>query len=369
MKAFVRHAVMLLAATATCQAGIAMAEEFRWASGGNQPATLVGEEKAAAPAQSPCGSCGPASCYEDSCGGTSCDSGCGSCCELGCDDCPAVGIVGFVGFDSFKGISDLDGSSNYGAVTGINGAAPLPILTDYGLDWQAGISYGVYDFDGRVTLLDAGRSQQQMFVTTGLFHKAKCDRRLSYGLVYDWMYNENWGLFGNSPTLGQWRGQVEYALSGCNAVGVYGSVRDLGARESLVLGQTRGVIENRAISQVNLFWHHKFCTGADSWLWVGLPERSRLDGDGSLGDCIVGANVQAPLGERLALYANGQYMHPSAAASAGASVEAGWDVGMGIVWYFGGNAISHAINGGCNTPYLPVANNSTFLVDQDAGVL
>jgi len=36
---------------------------------------------------------------------------------------------------------------------------------------------------------------------------------------------------------------------------------------------------------------------------------------------------------------------------------------MGIVWYFGGNARSNAINGKCNLPYLPVANNSTFLTD------
>ena len=25
-----------------------------------------------------------------------------------------------------------------------------------------------------------------------------------------------------TPTLGQWRGQIEYALSGCNAVGIWG---------------------------------------------------------------------------------------------------------------------------------------------------
>ena len=38
---------------------------------------------------------------------------------------------------------------------------------------------------------------------------------------------------------------------------------------------------------------------------------------------------------------------------------------MGVVWYFGGHAVSHSINGACWLPYMPVANNSTFLVDQN----
>ena len=33
----------------------------------------------------------------------------------------------------------------------------------------------------------------------------------------------------------------------------------------------------RALSQVNLFWHHKFCSGADSWVWVGVPDHGRYD--------------------------------------------------------------------------------------------
>lgn len=363
MKAFVRHAVMLLAATATCQAGIAMADDYRWLSGGNQPATLVGEEKAAAPAQSPCGECGQNSCYEDSCYG-GCGDGCGSCCDLGCDACPGRGIIGFAGFDSFKGVSDLSGPSNFGAVAGLNSALPVPGLSDYGIDWQIGMSYGVYDFDGRFTTENPAQAQQQIFVTTGFFHKACGDQRLSYGVVYDWMINNNWGFLGSAPTLGQWRGQVEYAVSGCDAFGVYGSVRDLASQQAFLITQRAFLADTRAISQVNLFWHHKFCTGADSWLWVGLPERDRLDGDGSLGDWIVGANVQAPLSDRLALYGNAQYMRPSGVAGSGTSLEADWNVGMGIVWYFGGHAISNSINGRCNLPYMNVANNSTFMVDQ-----
>jgi hypothetical protein len=138
-------------------------------------------------------------------------------------------------------------------------------------------------------------------------------------------------------------------------------VRDRNSRQTVLIG----VVQSRAISQANLFWHHKFDMGADSWLWVGFPEQTTLGfGGGSLGDWMVGATVQAPLSDRLALYANGSYFRPSAAAGVPALIDSGYDVSMGIVWYFGRHAVSHSINGACWLPYMPVANNSTFLVDQ-----
>jgi hypothetical protein len=286
---------------------------------------------------------------------------------MGCEDGPAVGIVGIFGFDAFKGISDSVLQSNFGPVLGVNTAAPLFGLAEYGFGWQTGITYGVYDFDGRIEdapTTNTRESQQQIFVTTGFYRKAGADQRLSFGVVYDWMFNTEWGSFGTSPNLGQWRGQVEYALSNSNGVGFYGCLRDLRALEEVV----RVPVDTRPISQVNMFWHHKFDEGADSWLWVGIPERDRLSGDGSLGDWIVGANIQVPLSEKLALYGNAQYMHPSQSAGEVASVESTWNVGAGVMWYLGGHARSQSLNGKCWTPYLPVANNSTFLVDQHVGI-
>ena len=67
------------------------------------------------------------------------------------------------------------GARNFGAVTTLNVGVPIPGLHDYGLGWQTGIGYGVYDFDGRITGTDTARSQQQTFVTTGFFRKANCD--------------------------------------------------------------------------------------------------------------------------------------------------------------------------------------------------
>jgi hypothetical protein len=355
MRTFVRHAVVLLALAAMCQARIARAEDLHWISEGNPSASLIGDEKAA-PAKD-----AAAATNGSICGSTACSNNACGCIDAGCDECPRAGIVGFAGLDSFKGISDAFLNSNFGVVGGVNSAIPL---MESGISWQLGMSYGIYDVDGRVTLENAAQTQQQAFITTGFFHKAHDDQRLSYGIVYDWMLNNNWGILGTDPTMGQWRGQIEYALSSCNSVGVWGTARDLGARTYAEGGTL--LVENRAMSQVNMFWHHKFATGADSWLFVGLPERDRLNGDGSLGDWTIGANVQVPLSESLALYANGSYFRPSQAAGVEAQVENGYDVGMGVVWYFGRHAVSHSLNGACGLPYMSVANNTSFLVDQRA---
>ena len=69
MKTFVRLAVALLAITVVCQASLALAEDYYWASGSGQPASLTGQEKAAGQGQSACNSCNQASCCpEQSCG-------------------------------------------------------------------------------------------------------------------------------------------------------------------------------------------------------------------------------------------------------------------------------------------------------------
>jgi hypothetical protein len=294
---------------------------------------------------------------------------------MGCENCPPYCVTASFGLDSFKGTSDGSWEDNFGAVMGINSAMPVPGLSEYGIGWQLGMSYGVYDLDGWGEGGDVSSPtcQQQTFVTTGFFHKANCNQHLSFGVVYDWMINTEWGEYGTHPTLGQWRGQVEYAVSCNNAFGFWGCVRDREAVQTFqYAGQTLptiGTITNRGVSQVNLFWHHKFCQGADSYLYVGVPQQDRLDGDGSLGCLTLGASAQVPLTDRLALYVNGSYLRPSSAAGGSAAVDQGYDVSIGVKWYFGGHAATHAINGGCWQPYMPVGNNSNFLVDQTHPVL
>jgi hypothetical protein len=370
MKMFVRHAVTLIAITVACQAGQVLAEEYYWVSGNDQTNAQAVSDKTPGQVQSGCNSCQACNAC-DPCGGLGCD----------CDCDRRFGVIGTFGLDTFKGVSDGT-TGNFGAVTGLNSGLLLPGAEDLGLGWQTGFSYGIYDFDGRLAGEDVtAHSQQQTFVTTGLYRKAKGDQRVSFGLVYDWMVNTGWGEYGVNNTLGQWRGQVEYALSECNGIGVWGTKNDLGSErvyEGLIADT---LVTNRALSQINLFWHHKFCGGADSWLYTGvIADRKRLDqtratGGGSLGEWTIGATVQVPLTERLALYANGAYMHPSCAAGPSgsatplASIDASYNVSMGVAWYFGCHARSHSLQGKCYEPYMPVANNSNFLVDQSAATL
>lgn len=356
MKTLVRCLVTLMAITVGCQAGLALAEDFYWASSTDQTANAAGAEKTAGQGQSAWSSC---------CPDQSCDA-CSPCVGgLGCEAEPAFGIVGAAGLDSFRNIADKT-QSNFGEVTSLNAGLLIPGAEDFGLGWQSGISYGVYDFDGRITGGDdPARTQQQVFVTTGFYRKAGCDQRVSFGLVYDWMLNNEWGYYGRTPTLGQWRGQIEYAVTECNGVGVWGAQRDLGSRQV----DRPYTYENRAISQLNVFWHHKFaCTAADSWLWFGIPDHGRMnqtpEGGGSLGDWTIGAAVQVPLSDRLAVYANGSYMHPSAAAGYYASIDNTYDLSVGVAWYFGGHARSCSLFGKGFIPYMPLANNSNFLVEQ-----
>ena len=273
MRTFLRNAAALAAFAAICQAGLALAEDFQWVSGGDRPTGMVSNEKVM-------GSGAP--------GGSvaCCDDPCQACCGLsGCDACPPYGIVGFAGFDSFKGISDGDFQSNFGAVSGINAAVPFPGLRDYGIGWQLGMSYGIYDFDGRTTL-NTDQSQEQVFITTGFFRKAGECQRLSFGLVYDWMVNNNWGEYATAPTLGQWRGQFEWAFTDCNSVGTWGCVRDRWSQQVVDADITA---KTRPISQINMFWHHKFQEScASTYLWFGFTQRDRLSGEGSLGDWVVG---------------------------------------------------------------------------------
>lgn len=294
---------------------------------------------------------------------TACDDGsCVSCRNLipDCQDCPRFGFLAFTGADTFRSIVDGDFQSNFGSVTGANAAAPFPGSEELGLGWQLGASYGVYDFSGRSSSMShPNGAQQQIFITAGFFRRGNAGQRLSFGMAYDWMINHNYGFMAASPTLGQWRGQAEWAFSGLNSLGVWATVRDRGFDR-----ETReNSLQLRPLSQLDVFWHHKFVQGADSWFYVGLPTVKKLGGLGTLGNVIVGGSAQVPLSSQLAMYANAMYMWPSASPGPVAATQDAYNVGVGLAWYPGRNARTRTVNGGCWLPYLPLANNSNFLVD------
>ena len=292
-------------------------------------------------------------------------------CQTSCCD-PVIGLDVFGGVDAFRGVSDLARTSNFGAVAGINAGMLLPgSAGEHGFGWQLGTSVGDYDLDGK-GLADAN-SLGQYFVTTGFFRKTQCDKGWSYGIVYDWMITTNWGVFDQQATMSQWRAQMEYSFSRCDSVGVYGTLRDM------TYVNAPAALIDRSINQVDLFWDHKFCTGADVRVWVGIPEQDTIaafPATGGIGDFIVGMDAEAPLSDRISLYAGWEYMAPSVGAfHNGAALET-YDVSVGLVWHPGRCHCNCGCDSGCNVacpaasaPYLSLGNNSNFLVDQNRNTL
>jgi hypothetical protein len=195
------------------------------------------------------------------------------------------------------------------------------------------------------------------------------------------MVTDAFGILEQSFTISQWRGQIGYCLSAQNEIGVWGTLRDQSSEKSLFRTETYGY---RPLNQIALFWHHTYCCGANSWFYVGMPERvhttvgGELDGggglgqslagpagvsDGSLGEFTLGATFTVPISCCWALYANASYMRPTASAGDYADVEAAYSVGFGLTFYPGANAHTRTVAGNCWMPYLPVANNGSFLVD------
>ena len=295
----------------------------------------------------------------NTCPACDCDDFCAA-----CENCPKRGMILFSGFDSWRGVADGNRQNNNGGSSGFNYGTRLGRISDVtGIAFQAGGSFGLFDFSGRSNVggtLNTVDAQTQTFFTAGFFKKANENSPISYGIVHDWQANQNFGVFATNPTLGQWRGQVAYATSATNEFGAWGTLRDKGSSN---INGLRESVSYRSINQVNFFWHHKWELGADTWIWAGLPQQDRLVGGGSLGDFLYGGMFTAPLNNYVGVYASAQYMHPSAAPGPAASAQDSWNVSMGLQYYIGGHARTNTVAGNCWLPLMPVANNGSFLVD------
>jgi hypothetical protein len=300
-----------------------------------------------------------------------CGCGCGDCdvCRADCDACPGIGTMFFAGMESFRGISDGDFQNNNGMVVGGNVGMPIPLLRNYGFGVQLGGSLGAYDFDGRTSNsvgTDAGGSdvQQQVFVTLGIFRRATEKLPFNMAFAYDWMINDAYGVYATSPRLGQFRSQFGWAFNASNEIGVWSAINDRGDSKNVADPAAGSItVSYRPLSQANVFWHHNFDSGADSWLWAGAPEAEKLGDGGRPGEYTVGLTMQVPLTNRVALYGSGQYMRPTATAGPIASIKDAYSVGFGLEFFPRGSSRNRTVAGNCWMPVLPVANNGSFLVD------
>lgn len=358
-----RKLAVLLSLAMTCGLGVAQAENVKLASYWSEEANAaLAESNEAASAGGAC--CGSSCCDAGNscCGGGSC---CDSCCDCGgcrlpavSEGCPLLNIIGFAGLDTWKTQADTDWPSQFGVVNGVNAAAPLPGLSRYGIGGQLGASYGIYDLQGRETGGDGdrGSSQEQLFITSGFFRRADAQMPFNLGVAYDAMINDNFGEDSNEPYLGQWRGLIGFCLSARNEIGWWGAFHDR--------RDTQDGITYRTVQQNNMYWHHNFLGGADSWLWVGIPERNRLTGDGNLYEWNLGGLVNVPLTARTGLYGSFAYFCPSAPAGTDAAVEEeAYQLGMGLSIFLGATSRNASVAGRTWAPLMPMANNGNMVVD------
>jgi hypothetical protein len=183
------------------------------------------------------------------------------------------------------------------------------------------------------------------------------------------MINDAYGAFATSPVLSQFRGQMGYVISDWNELGVWSAMHDRGDGKEVTIAGVPTSLSYRAVDQYNFFWHHNYDSGADSWLWMGFLENEKVGGLGRLGEFTLGARMQVPLTERVALYAEAEYMRPTAAPGPGASMENAYSVGFGLAFFPNGSSKNRTVAGSCWMPVLPVANNGTFLVDTNTPAL
>lgn len=272
----------------------------------------------------------------------------------------------FGGVDHFRGIPDSDYGDNNGLIVGLQGAAPLPYLGSSGIGFQAGASYGAYDFAGRgFTNKNKKDIQSQGFTTFGLFKRAMPCSPWSVGIAYDIMFNQHFSIYSESPTLTQWRTQLACFFGDYDELGLWaswsGSTSHKTYRYYTVCDHK---LSYKAVSQCNFFWRHIFQNNTETSVWVGVPFVKRLNRKLSEypAKYIVGGKISVPFGDSWDITGRAQYAQPPTKKGPQGSRDYGCNIAIEIGYNFGGNSTKAPAVAPWN-PYLSLANNSNFMVD------
>lgn len=299
-------------------------------------------------------------------------AGNGGDCNSYLDGCDCVGnwldnTYVWGGGDVYKSIGDritnINGgqgalTSSFGLVGGFNTGFALG---DSKIRGQVGASYGIYDLEGRIALAPgATTSEQQVYFTTGVYKRGDmvhdCDR-ISWGVVIDAFNASQWGVNANEINLGQFRGIFGYALDECTEIGVWGTLNAWDDNAAVTVGGAPGVLSPiRAQNQANLYLKRNTQFGAQVMAYVGFFDPADIS------DWQFGMNINAPLSHNWGVYSNFNYVIPGATAGPAGSGQEQFNVGVGLVYYFGGKAVSPSVTGQQGLPLLNVANNGSFLV-------
>jgi len=281
-------------------------------------------------------------------------------------------LVGAYGYESFRGVAD-QGWQNNGLYGGVNFGTRLGSFSDAtGLGFQAGITLGLYDWKGNPYRPDWSNQMRQDFVSYGLFKRATEQAPFTLGITQDWMFTDNSTTYGLSLEVSQVRYRAGYVASASNEYGITGAFRVI---DETNVGISRPALANpgalpdqfvttRPLNHISAYWHHKWSDGGpNTIISIGIPEKDRASGDGSLGDFLATATINVPFSDKVGFLGNVMYMNPSAPAGFEAGHEDTWSFTVGIEIFPGSDARSTTIAGERWMPLLPVANNGVFLLD------
>lgn len=280
------------------------------------------------------------------------DNGNACCDEPGCgglwDNMYVFGAA-----DGWSGILDDTDGNNFGLRLGMN--MGIPVDECRGIGAQFGLSYNVYNFHGRNDE-EPSAIEDQIYLTLGLFKRADlcnaCPDRVSWGIVYDHVITDNTSENSWEFGVGQFRGQVGYALDYSNEVGLM-----LALASSEADGSNTSDI--RGLDQGSLYWSHHWCWGADTKLWLGIAEDP--------GEFVFGYRGEVPISNCVSLFGTAQYILPSTSGGSTEFPEEFWNVSVGASYYPGGNAASKSVAGRRWMPLLPVADNGSFALEVHPG--
>jgi hypothetical protein len=246
----------------------------------------------------------------------------------------------FAGLDGAKGPEDLGINANFGWRTHVNWG--YPVLEPFGLGIQLGTALNYERTAVRVLRsVDGTRDRVESFTTAGIFQRT--DFGLSWGVVYDFLYDNYYQDF----SLSQWRGQIGYAVGPNDEVGIWGALRGRGDHGT-VGGQS---FRLETIDQGNLFWKHTWEHEIATRMWIGLADQHGRFVLVAPGNTAVhhpfafGADVFVPLSERLAIYGEAQFITPNDTGTVTAT--------FGLAFFSGAGARTAGRNR--FAPLLPVA--------------
>lgn len=282
-----------------------------------------------------------------------------------------AGTYVWVGADTYKSLGDrltnINGGTgsltgSFGGVAGVNSGFTLGD-SDFG--FQAGASYGIYDWKGRLRIVpDATNPEEQLYYTAGVYKRGNLSSpdpsivdRINFGVVYDGMVAKRWGINANDIELAQVRASIGYALTNSTEVGVWGATGVNHDMAAVTVAGAPGLLTRiQAATHANAYLKHNFDFGGELTGYVGM-----FDGD-DIGKWQVGAAGKVPLNDYLSMSASANYVVPDAPDGPVGSGREQFDASVGIAYHFGGNAASSTVAGNRRLPLLDVGSNRTFLV-------